>query len=42
MLKDEEIYNIFDTERILNRPIILAVNEYSGKDAKKYTHKQLI
>jgi citrate (Re)-synthase len=30
MLKDEEIYNIFDTERILNRPVILAVNEYSG------------
>ena len=30
VLKDEEIYNIFDTERILNRPIVVAVNEYSG------------
>ncbi|MDP4178795.1 MAG: 2-isopropylmalate synthase [Bacillota bacterium] len=30
MLKNEEIYNIFDTEKILARPIIVAVNEYSG------------
>jgi citrate (Re)-synthase len=30
VLKDEEIYNIFDTERILNRPVVVAVNEYSG------------
>jgi isopropylmalate/homocitrate/citramalate synthase len=30
MLKDEEIYNIFDTDKILNRPVVLAVNEYSG------------
>ncbi|MEG0370773.1 MAG: 2-isopropylmalate synthase [Clostridium sp.] len=30
ILKDEEIYNIFDTEKILNRPILVAVNEYSG------------
>lgn len=30
MLKDEEIYNIFDTEKILDRPVVLAVNEYSG------------
>lgn len=30
MLKDEEIYNIFDTNSILKRPVILAVNEYSG------------
>jgi citrate (Re)-synthase len=30
ILKDEEIYNIFDTDKILNRPIVVAVNEYSG------------
>ena len=30
ILKDEEIYNIFDTSKILNRPVVVAVNEYSG------------
>lgn len=30
ILKDEEIYNIFDTDKILNRPVVVAVNEYSG------------
>ena len=30
ILKDEEIYNIFDTEKILDRPIVVAVNEHSG------------
>jgi isopropylmalate/homocitrate/citramalate synthase len=30
LLKDEEIYNAFDTEKILNRPPIVAVNQYSG------------
>lgn len=30
ILKDEEIYNIFDTGKILNRPVVVAVNEYSG------------
>jgi len=30
ILKDEEIYNIFDTEKILGRPIVVAINEYSG------------
>jgi citrate (Re)-synthase len=30
ILKDEEIYNIFNTETILNRPVVVAVNEYSG------------
>lgn len=30
ILKDEEIYNIFDTEKLLDRPIVVAVNEYSG------------
>lgn len=30
ILKDEEIYNIFDTEKLLDRPVVVAVNEYSG------------
>ena len=30
LLKDEEIYNVFDTENILNRPIVVAVDAYSG------------
>ncbi|MBC8061526.1 MAG: 2-isopropylmalate synthase [Clostridiaceae bacterium] len=30
ILKDEEIYNIFDTNKILGRPIVVAINEYSG------------
>ena len=30
MLKDEEIYNIFDTTRILNRPATVAVDSHSG------------
>ncbi|SJZ66836.1 2-isopropylmalate synthase [Garciella nitratireducens] len=30
VLKDEEIYNIFNTEKILGRPIVVAVNQYSG------------
>ncbi len=30
ILKDEEIYNIFDTEKILGRPIVVAINEHSG------------
>ena len=30
VLKDEEIYNIFDTDKILDRPVVVAVNEYSG------------
>ncbi|MCT8977946.1 2-isopropylmalate synthase [Clostridium sp. CX1] len=30
ILKDEEIYNIFDTDKILGRPVVVAVNEYSG------------
>lgn len=30
MLKDEEIYNIFDTATILNRPARVAVNKTSG------------
>lgn len=30
LLKDEEIYNIFDTETILNRKATVAVDNYSG------------
>ena len=30
LLKDEEIYNIFDTEKILNRPVHVAVGAHSG------------
>ena len=30
MLKDEEIYNIFDTDKILNRPATVAVDSFSG------------
>ena len=30
MLKDEEIYNIFDTTKILNRPATVAVDSHSG------------
>ncbi|WP_343761073.1 2-isopropylmalate synthase [Clostridium oceanicum] len=30
ILKDEEIYNIFNTDKILNRPVVVAVNQYSG------------
>ncbi|AKN33516.1 2-isopropylmalate synthase [Clostridium carboxidivorans P7] len=30
ILKDEEIYNIFDTDKILDRPVVVAVNQYSG------------
>jgi isopropylmalate/homocitrate/citramalate synthase len=30
LLKDEEIYNIFDTKKVLNRPISVAVSNASG------------
>ncbi len=30
ILKDEEIYNIFNTEKILNRPVSVAVDSHSG------------
>lgn len=31
LVKNEEIYNIFDTTRILNRPIMLEITDKSGK-----------
>ncbi len=30
LLKDEEIYNIFNTEKLLNRPAMVAINKNSG------------
>lgn len=30
LLKNEEIYNIFDTQKILNRPVLVAVSNTSG------------
>ncbi len=30
MLKNEEIYNIFDTEKFLNRPALVSVSNTSG------------
>src|SRR5690554_3118050 len=30
LLKDEEIYNAFNTDKILNRPVVVAVSEHSG------------
>lgn len=30
MLKDEEIYNIFDTKKLLNRPAHVSINNHSG------------
>jgi len=30
ILKDEEIYNIFDTEKILNKPVLVTVGSHSG------------
>ena len=30
LLKNEEIYNIFDTEKFLNRPVQVAVSNTSG------------
>lgn len=30
LLKNEEIYNIFDTEKFLNRPALVAVSNTSG------------
>jgi hypothetical protein len=29
-LKNEEIYNVFNTEKLLNRPVELAVSDVSG------------
>ncbi len=30
LLKDEEIYNIFNTEKLLKRPVAVAIDAYSG------------
>ncbi len=31
LLKNEEIYNIFDTKKLLNRPILIEITDKSGK-----------
>lgn len=36
LLKDEEIYNIFDTDLILNRPVTVAVSNTSGLSGIAY------
>jgi len=44
LLKNEEIYNVFNTEKLLNRPVELAVTDKSGQAGvalwmKKYFRK---
>ena len=36
LLKDEEIYNVFDTEKLLNRPIGVTINDKSGAAGVAY------
>ncbi|HHZ03313.1 MAG TPA: 2-isopropylmalate synthase [Tissierellia bacterium] len=36
LLKDEEIYNSFDTKKILNKPPLVAINSYSGISSIAY------
>ncbi len=36
LLKDEEIYNIFDTNTLLNRPVSVAITETSGLSGLAY------
>jgi isopropylmalate/homocitrate/citramalate synthase len=36
LLKDEEIYNVFDTDRLLNRPIGVTINDKSGAAGVAY------
>jgi isopropylmalate/homocitrate/citramalate synthase len=36
LLKDEEIYNSFDTRKILGRPPLVAINSYSGISSIAY------
>lgn len=36
LLKDEEIYNIFDTNALLNRPVSVAITETSGLSGLAY------
>jgi isopropylmalate/homocitrate/citramalate synthase len=35
-LKDEEIYNSFDTRKILGKPPLVAINSYSGISSIAY------
>ncbi|MFA9423990.1 MAG: 2-isopropylmalate synthase, partial [Sedimentibacter sp.] len=36
LLKDEEIYNSFDTRKILGKPPLVAINSYSGISSIAY------
>jgi isopropylmalate/homocitrate/citramalate synthase len=36
LLKDEEIYNIFDTQKLLNRPPVVVVGPHSGAAGLAY------
>ena len=36
MIKDPEIYNIFDTEALLNRPVGVKINDKSGAAGVAY------
>lgn len=40
LLKDQEIYNIFDTEKILNRPAMVMINKNSGSSGIAYWMNQ--
>ena len=42
LLKDEEIYNIFDTAQILNRPATVAVDSHSGTGRDSALAEQLL
>ena len=41
LLKDEEIYNIFNTEKLLRRKVVVAVNEHSGRGRAGALDQQL-
>ncbi len=41
LLKDEEIYNIFDTKKILNRPVGVAINQASGLAGITYWYNNM-
>jgi isopropylmalate/homocitrate/citramalate synthase len=41
-MKDPEIYNIFDTERLLNRPVGVKINDKSGAAGVAYWVNQYL
>lgn len=40
LLKDEEIYNIFDTQKLLNRPVNVCINQHSGLAGLTYWYNR--